>query len=591
MISLTRAFRRELYENHRNYLTYADITLANGTVLNLTNEELWSGGFSKEDAVSEDNNFSALGSTIIGSASITINNMDETYSDYDFTNARVITYIGMELVDNGTTRLEKVKMGTDTVDETRYNGSVITLDMLDNMEQFDRPYSQSTLVYPATLDAIVTDACTRCSVTLATLNFPHKTHEIAVRPEDESITFREVIGWAAAIAGCFCRCNRDGQLELKWFDQETLEDWAEGYDGGSFDSSTPYYSTGDTLNGGTMNPWSDGSSADGGNLSDESGMHHISNLYSQDMSMDDVVITGVQVTVKDESDNSTSDTISYLSGNSGYVISIEGNELLTIANGQTVANWLGSQLIGMTFRKASVTHANDPAIEAGDIGILFDRRDRAHPILITRTNFSVGNVQTTVSGAETPSRNSATRYGWQTKSYVESRKLLKKQKSTYDQALEDLADAMNSMKGLFTTIETTQSGSIFYLHDAPALADSSTVWKMTADAWAVTKNYNGANTVWTGGMTVDGTFLARVINTMSAFFDNAHGGTLTLGGNNNTNGLLKVLNASGTEIGRWSNAGISMNGGKFAVDTNGNITAMSLTAYGSLICYESYTIT
>ena len=562
MISFTKAFRREIFENRRNYLTYADITLSNNTVLNLTNEELWSGGFRKEDAVSEDDSFTALGSTIIGSATIAINNMDDAYSGYDFMNATVVTYIALELGEGQSAQLEKVKMGTYTVDAARYNGSIITLELLDNMEQFDRPYSSSTLVYPATLYEIIADACTKCSVTLDTssLTFPHYNYHIATRPEDGSITFREVVGWAAAIAGCFARCNRDGKLELKWFDQATLEDWDEGENGGIFDSSTPYYSTGDALAGGTFNPWNDGDAADGGDFTTDAGMHYIAALYSQDISMDDVVITGVQITVKDESDNATSDTVDYLSGSGGYVICIRDNGLLTKTNAQEVVTWLGTQLIGLTFRKASVTHANDPSIEAGDIGVLFDRKNGAYPILITRTNFAVGNTQTTVCGAETPSRNSATRYGWETKSYVESRKLLKKQKTTYDTALENLAAALNAHSGLYSTVEGTQSGNIFYLHDKPLLADSTIVWKMNSGGWAVTTNYDGASTVWTAGLTVDGTFLASVIQTISAFFDYARGGTLTLGGNNNINGLLRILNAAGTEIGRWDNTGATITG-------------------------------
>lgn len=571
MISLTRAFRRELYEDRRNYLTYADITLSDSTVLNLTNEELWSGGFVKEDAVSDDENFAALGSTIIGSATISINNMDDTYSDYDFTNATVITYIGMEIEEGQNTRLEKVKMGTYTVDGTRYNGTIITLDLLDNMEQFDRPYSISTLVYPASLEDIVLDACYRCGVTLASLNFPHKSYEIDDRPEDDSLTFREVLGWAATIAGCFAKCNPDGELELKWFDQATLETWNDGYDGGVFDAATPY-ATGDTLAGGSFDPWNDGDEADGGDFDDNQYIHFISRLYSQNISTDDVVITGVRITVKDESETATSDTVDYISGSSGYIISISDNGLITLDNAQEIVTWLGTQIIGLTFRKVSVTHSNDPSIEAGDIGIVFDRKNRAYPILITRTTFSVGNAQTTVCGAETPSRNSATRYGQQTKSYVESRKLLKQERSDREQAEANLLNRINSAGGLYYTEVIENNAAKRYLHDKPLLADSSIRILFSTAGITVTSD---AGQHWYG-LTVNGDMLLNLLSTTGINFDWAHGGTMVLGGQNNTNGKLRMLNASGQEIGSWNKDGI---------------TATNFTAYGSLICYETYTIT
>ena len=559
MINLSKAFRRELFYDRRNYLVYADITLADKTVLKLTNTQIWTGGFAIEDAVSEDDSFTALGSTIVGAATLVINNMDEKYSGYDFTNATAVLYVAMSLTENGSTREEKIRKGTYTVDDTRYNGGTITLTLLDNMAQFDRPYS-TTLSYPATLDQIVRDACTKCGVTLNTYDFPHKTFTVQNAPSGESTTYREVIGWAAAIAGCFARCDREGRLELKWFDQATLEGWNEGdVNGGTFDSGSPYYTSGDNVSGGSFDSgspyYTSGDNVDGGTFQDEKYIHHIYSLNSQDICIDDVVITGVAITVKDESEESTSATLTYTSGSAGYVIAIEDNEFLTKDTAQEVANWLGTQLNGLTFRKASVTHLNNPSIEAGDIGIIFDRKNREYPILVTRTNFSVDGPQTTVCGAETPSRNSATRYGWQTKAYVESRKLLKAEQSLRTQMMRDLNEKLDEKSGLYCTVETATSGNVFYLHDMPELADSSIVWKMTRDAWGVTTDYKGSETVWNAGMTVDGDMIARIMSVIGIDFDWGTGGTLTLGGADNGNGELRLLNSAGGEVARLNNTG------------------------------------
>lgn len=79
-------------------------------------------------------------------------------------------------------------------------------------------------------------------------------------------------------------------------------------------------------------------------------------------------------------------------------------------------------------------------------------------------------------------------------------------------------------------------------------------------------------------------------------FTYARGGTLKLGGANNGNGTLSIIDASGAVVGTIDNNGlmlnkgsISLNNGRFSVTNNGDVTAMSLTAYGSLICYETYT--
>lgn len=583
MIKLSAAFRRALAENQRNYLVYADITLGDGAVLNLINGQIWASGMTIDNAVSEDNTFTALGSAIIGSATLVINNIDEEYSAYDFINAKVVLYVGMQLTEGSTTRLEKIKKGVYTVDDSEYNGGTITLTLLDNMCQFDRPYSLSSLAYPAKLINIINDACTKCGVALSasSASFPRKDTTVPTRPSDDATTFREVIGWAAAVAGCFCRCNRNGELELAWFDQTALETWDADIDGGSFDSSTPY-ATGAAVNGGTFSPWNVGDEAEGGDF-DDGGLQQVSGLYSQNICVDDIVITGVSATVKDETDSATDATREVLSGSAGYVVNISDNPFVTPANAQSIVNALALQLVGLKFRKCNVTHVNDPGIEAGDVGILIDRKGNKYPILITRTTFTAGGRQTTVCGAETPNRNSATRISWQTKNYVEARRLLNAEKTARSQALDDLSDRLDAKAGLYSTVETTSSGTIYYLHDKPLKADSSVVWKMTAEAWGVSTD--GGQT-WNAGMTVDGTVIASILSTIGLDFDWGTGGTLTLGGNNNTNGLLRILNASGTEIVRGDNTGLTV--------TNGSISGTTIkiggenNGYGSIEVYNNY---
>lgn len=512
MKNLSSEFKQALAENKRNYLAYADITLADSTVLNLTNSEIWSGGFSYEEAVSDDNEFTAIGSVIIGSATLIINNIHNTYSSYDFTNAEVVMYLGMQF----TNRLEKFKIGTYTVDETNYNGATIRLSLLDNMEQFDRPYSSSTLAYPATLDQIVREACLKCGIQLHTTDFPHKTFVINTKPDDESITFREVLSWCAAIAGCFAKCNPDGKLELKWFDQETLESFTTDSDIDTFFN--------------------------------EHEIHRISSLNRQDISIDDVVITGIAINVKDESEDAQSSIIKYFTGTSDYIIEVQENPFITKLNVQTIMDWLSDELIGLRFRKLNVSQLDDPSIESGDIGIVIDRKQNIYKILITRVEFSVGTFQTIVCGASTPSRNSSTRFSSQTKSYVESRRLWKKEASIRQQLIEELTERISEQSGLYYTIQETASGNIYYLHDMPDLADSSIVWKMTRDAFGVSTN--GGQT-WNAGLTVDGNLIAN------------------------------ILTAIGIDAG-WINAGELV-----IRDTHGNITFSADTATGQVVIRAS----
>lgn len=575
MNNVSSAWNRALLNDNRDYIEEVTILLAdNSTVLQISNANIWGGGFTIEDAVSEESNFQ-IGAAIINKFTLVLNNLYDEYNDYVFEDAVLTVRVG--LVTEEST--EMIQKGRYTVNSAKYNGSLITLECYDFMAKLDKPYDDSFAVtYPATLDTIVRRACSLCGVTLATTDFPHKSYTVTERPESETTTCREVISWVAQIAGCFARMNSLGYLELKWYNQSDLESVMDGLDGGEFDSSTPY-STGDAADGGTFNPWDTGYVYDGGAFTWTNKTHLISSIYSEDISVDDVVITGVRILVKTKDDSgSSSETIqAFISGTEGYVIEISENPFITVDNAQEIVNWLGTQLNGFTFRKANVSHGSNPAIEAGDVAVVFDRKGAAFPIVVSKTTFSVGSSQTTISAAQTPTRNSAARYSVETKNYVEMRKRLKTEMTARQQAQADLAQRIASANGLYQTDVTTQGGGTkHYLHNKTNLNESDIQILVSDVGVTMTANGTDAQPTWYG-LTVDGTLIANIlsvsginadwINTghLSADLINSgtmsaariNGGTLTLGGVNNQNGLLVVKDANGNNVVVANNSGLT----------------------------------
>ena len=495
-------FIKELNNDNRDYIIECKILLSDNTELYVDNTNLWSDSFKIEDAVSNPGKFD-IGAVITNKLTFTLNNIYDEYTEYDFTDAVVKNVrVGLVLQD-GTE--EYVKKGEYTVDDAMYNGSLITLECLDNMSKLDKSYKESKLVYPATIGTIVRDVCTVCGVALNTFEFPNNTYIVQERPSDEALTFRQVLNWCAQISGCFARCNAEGKLEIKWFQTGILEDNLEG---GTFDSATPKYETGDAADGGEFNPWSQGDSYNGGTFQDLLSTHHFISYTSPEISTDDVVITGVLV--KEYSPDVNKDEIvPYLTGTEGYVLSIEENRFIPPGRGQEVAAYLGSRLIGLRFRPLSFSCLSDPTVEAGDVGFFTDRKCKTYKFLVTNTVFSSGNYQTVTCDAQTPARNKATRYSAATQAYVELRKQIRKEKTEREKALEELGNRLAASSGLYTTIEVQESGGrIFYMHDRPNLADSNIVWKMNAEAWGVSTD-GGKN--WNGGMTVDGDAIVRIL--------------------------------------------------------------------------------
>lgn len=482
MINVSNAFKNALKQNQRPFLSRVHIAFGGGSSIDLTNEELWNGGFLIEDAVSDDNQFTSVGSTIINSATIIINNIDDSYTAYDFADSIITLYVGLEI----GTSVEEVQKGIYTVDETQYNGSLITLYLLDYMAQFDRPYDATGLTYPATIYDVVYHACGKCNVLLGTNDFPNKTF-VAPSAPDSSTTFREVIGWCAAIAGCYARCNKQGKLCIEWYDTEYLD--------------TDEY--------------------DNEDLEESGHVHVFDALYDINVAVDDVVITGVKVSVEDKTNSSANPVTEYTSGSNGYVVSVEGNQFLTNSNAASYTSYLANRIIGITFRKATIDHLSDPTIEAGDIALVYAPKNKTYRILVSRTTFNIDSTQTTISAAETPTRNSSSRFKSNTRNYVVLRKLLFGERTSWEQAYSELGRAIQASSGLYSTIVTNQDQShIYYLHDKVTLAESEIVWKMTAEGWAVTDDWQGSDTAtteagkWNAGVTVNGNIIANILNTI-----------------------------------------------------------------------------
>lgn len=616
MIPVSNAFKEAMANGQRNWIEEVDITLKSGSVLHLTNADIWGGTLTINDAVSAANTFGAIGSAIINSAKFTMNNIYDDYSPYDFLDANVVIWIGLDL--DGT--IEKFRKGTYTIDDAQYNGDLISVECVDYMSKFNVPYTKSTLTYPATLEYILRDVCNVCNVTLNTYDFPQKNFQVTSRPNAESVTCREIVSWVATIAGCFARCDTLGRLELGWFDQDSLEAEQGNLDGGVFDSGTPVYTTGDVADGGQFNPWNIGYVINSGDFEDLKAFHRIYSVFTHDISTDDVVITGVRASVKVESGDFNQGIKEYTSGSDGYVVELQStNEFITTENAQSVVNTIGNKIIGLKFRKLNATILSDPTIEAGDVAFFLDSKTRQYfPIIVSESSFTVGNSQKIYSHASTPAKNSAARYSEATKDYVALRKDIIAEKTERELALEELATRLAATNGLYTTEENTGSGTVFYLHNHPNLADSDIIWKMNAEAWGVSTD--GGRT-WNAGMTVDGDTIVRILTATGINADwintgqlNANliktgtlkskdgttsinldtggvtikgyvtaaalsgsgtttinganittgtinaskikGGTLKVGGASNGNGVLEVYNSSDQRVGRWDNGAL-----------------------------------
>lgn len=545
MLDVSAEWKRSVVlDDNRQYLAYADIVLADEKKLSLDNTKFWNGGFSINDSTSTQGTFT-VGALVASKLTIKINNIYDDYSEYDFTDAKVTAYIGKQL-DSG---LEKIKIGEFTISDTSYDGSIITLTCLDDVNKFNKTYN-SNLEYPTTLYEIVRNACLDCGVTFTMASFPNSDYTVQTKP-DANNTYGRVIAYALQICGCFGKCDYNGALTIDWYDLSLFSE--KNYTGGTFSTTTTPYSDGDTLTGGTF-AYTDGDSVDGGSYTDRQEYHNIYGSKELKVDTDDVVITGVKVVVT--SQESESEDVEYLSGKTGYVIAISNNPLVEADQAKTVADFVYSRIGGMRFRPFNGSFLSDPTIESGDTAIVNDRKGNEYNTFISNRTFSLGNSTTISCDAESASRNSADKYTADTKAIVEARKTAQKQLSSYDAQMQLLTMLMAQSVGLFKTEQKQDDGSTIYImHNKSDLASSQIQWKMTANGVTVSSDYGKT---WNAGVDSSGNAVFNVMSAIGINFDWAHGGTLTLGGENNTNGVEYVKDANGNTLVTLDNKGITL---------------------------------
>lgn len=517
MNNVTNKFKEALLNGNRKFYCYARITLTNGTVLYIDNSHICEGGWSISDSVSGDNAFE-VGAFILGRFELKLDNYDGAYTDYVFEDATVVASIGL-IIDESP---ETIQKGIYIVQNAAgQNSSVVTLDCLDRGVLFNKPYSESHLTYPATLKQIVLDACTVCGVTLNTTSFDNDNFIIQTRPEGADISFGRVVSCAAQIAGKYVRLNYNGQLTLDWYDESEV---ASVYPITTHTDAPLTDENDDVLQGSF--PASKQDYIDG-NI--QTSMHRIVSLDTDDIALDDITITGAKVVV-DAGDGDVSAFV----GTDGYVLSIENNVLVNADNMDAVAAILGQALIGLTFRPISLSALSDPTIEAGDRAYVIDLQQNVYLTYINNLSFTVGDYEHLSCEAEIPSRNNPYNLSEETKNYVKLRQAIQTTRGLLDQGYAELDERINNTSGFYLTEETQPDGSVIsYTHNKPTLAESSIIWKETAETRSVSTD---GGTTWNAGLTADGNAILHILSAegINANWINA--------------GLLQVVDDDGNRI-------------------------------------------
>ena len=509
MINVSKTFKNALAEGKILY-EIVDITFADGRKKTLDSEILVGGGTFTDCA--ESNSF-PIGATICKSMTLSLDNTEDQWKDYYFYKAKLTAYLKMQVTDSV---VETIKKGTYTITTPEQYGEVLEFTALDDMYKANSYYT-SNLVLPQPAFTLLRDACETIGISMGFSSMEHG--DVVINSIPDGITFRQLIGWVAMLDSANARVDVNGNLQLiKWdFDSVSVDYGAtvgaDGYltfGGGSSADSDGFVSP----NAGNWYLDSDGY------LTLKEGVGNPTRLRdylsSPTLSSDDIVITGIKVK------NTESDA---MYGKDGYVLELENN-LLSDADIETVAGWIGDNLIGKSFRSMEGSLIYNPLTEFGDMAFTYDRKENKYITPITDVSSRLNGTTDVKTKVENPIRGSSKFLSSADKTLIAAKKIIENEKTAREQAVKKLENALANSEGLFETLEVLEDKSVItYLHDKPLLEESKVVIKLTSNAIGVS---NDGGETYPYGFVVDGTLITRLLYAEGINADYIDSGALTV---------------------------------------------------------------
>lgn len=547
MINASNAFKKKL-EAGEPVRMVVDITFPDGTKKTI-NKDIMNGGNGFSDCA-ESSSF-PIGATVCKTLTLSINNDQEQWKNYNFYEAKIHAYLKLQtsyaapesvstlldesydpildstgdpiIATQAATKdiIETIDKGVYTVTTPEQYSDIINVTALDDMYKANKTYT-SGLKLPQSLINLVRDACKTVGIGM---NLTMEHGDIIIRSVPDSMTFRQLFGYAAMVESANARIDYSGNLQfVKWDFGKMESDNAATVDTDGFihfGDANPSIDTDSfvSLPGWTINAegFLDLTSGPG---SDVQRLMAYANPPA--LSSDDIVITGIRLK-NGETDNNTDTDHSGMYGEEGYVLELE-NELIDSDQLQTVANIIGEQIVGARFRNLEGDLVYNPLVEFGDMVYTYDRLGNKYLTPLTDVSGNVGGLTTVKTQADDPIRGSSDFYGNSTKAIVAARQMVQKETSAREEAIQRLAETLNSSSGLYMTQEPQQDGSIiYYMHNKATMAESNIIWKLTAEAFAV--SIDGGKT-YPYGFAVTGELITRLLYAEGINADYINAGTL-----------------------------------------------------------------
>lgn len=471
-----------------------------------TNEDVVKGSLYVNRACTASNSLE-LGSVV--SAEFGCILFNDNYDDVIFEGAELFVEVGIDDT--------YIPMGYYTIDETPKVRDTISIVALDRMMFFDAEVTDTTIKGEnRTIRQYIDRMCTVCGITLATniASYPNVSYVVPEYPDDVGVTYRQLLSWCCQIMGKNAYIDWEGNLRIEFPSVHTLDE--------ASDTS-----------------W----------ISDENSE---TERFTSDLENYEVTTTGVVFT--------DSEGTVHVNGSNTYAFDLSGN--LLIQDTSIIAN---IDVSGIVYTPFSATVVPCPYLFPMDY-ILFVKNSTNYIGLLTSVTYRMNGHCELASVGESVTQRS---YSRQTQVSTATRMVIERKVAELNTAIDNAMDEAvlnasqlikSSLSGYVVLNDTNDDGhpDELLIMDTSDISTATKVWRWNQNGLGYSSTgYNGTYAL---AMTANGQIVADFITTGYMSADHIQGGTLTLGGANDTNGVLQVLDSSGNVNCEIDNDGIETTG-------------------------------
>lgn len=512
---------RDLFKGESPQVCRITLTPTTGSAVTITEADIVQGSFYINRACTASESLE-LGSVIASEFGCTLFN-DGKFDDVEFEGAELYVQVGV-----GSTY---IPMGYFTIDDVPKVRNTINIVALDRMMFLDAEVKDTTIKGAnRTITQYINRICTVCGLTLATniSSYPNATYSVPTFPEEVGITYRQLLSWCCQIMGKCAYVDWEGNLRIEFPGVNVLDPTS---------AIVGIAVVGLAIVGtGTAPTWIK-------ETFDEA------MRFESDMEAYSVTTTGVV-----HIDGENNETIV---GTEDYAFDLSGNGLIQNA---TILQNLGD-VIGIRYVPFTATTIPCPWLMPMDY-VIYQKDGQNYSGLLTSVTFHLNGHTEIASVGESQKARSYARRGAVT---AATRLVLERKVAELNTAIDNAMDeaVLNA-----TQLITSTSGGYVVLHDkdndghvdeilimdTEDISTAQKVWRWNENGLGYSSTgYNGTYGL---AMTSNGQIVADFITTGHMSADHIQGGTLTLGGANDVNGVIQLKDASGNAIGTFGKDGL-----------------------------------